>query len=32
MSRTLPPGWYPDPDAPLLERWWNGTAWTDHRR
>ncbi|MFF4033513.1 DUF2510 domain-containing protein [Streptomyces sviceus] len=32
MSRTLPPGWYPDPDAPLLERWWDGTAWTDHRR
>lgn len=32
MSRTLPPGWYPDPDAPRLERWWDGTAWTDHRR
>ncbi|MFE3035763.1 DUF2510 domain-containing protein [Streptomyces canus] len=32
MSRTLPPGWYPDPDAPLLERWWDGTAWADHRR
>lgn len=32
MSRTLPPGWYPDPDAPLLERRWDGTAWTDHRR
>ncbi|MFF7644575.1 DUF2510 domain-containing protein [Streptomyces canus] len=32
MSRTLPPGWYPDPDAPLLERWWDGTAWTDRRR
>ncbi|MCX5260652.1 DUF2510 domain-containing protein [Streptomyces canus] len=32
MSRTLPPGWYPDPDAPHLERWWDGTAWTDHRR
>ncbi|MFG2462118.1 DUF2510 domain-containing protein [Streptomyces sp. NPDC048523] len=32
MSRTLPPGWYPDPDAPQLERWWDGTAWTDHRR
>ncbi|MEU0942245.1 DUF2510 domain-containing protein [Streptomyces canus] len=32
MSRTLPPGWYPEPDAPLLERWWDGTAWTDHRR
>ncbi|MEX1652796.1 DUF2510 domain-containing protein [Streptomyces pseudovenezuelae] len=32
MSRTLPPGRYPDPDAPLLERRWDGTAWTDHRR
>ncbi|WP_406156007.1 DUF2510 domain-containing protein [Streptomyces canus] len=32
MSRTLPPGWYPDPNAPHLERWWDGTAWTDHRR
>jgi hypothetical protein len=32
MSRTLPPGWYPDPGAPHLERWWDGTAWTDHRR
>ncbi|MFC8429164.1 DUF2510 domain-containing protein [Streptomyces sp. NPDC057253] len=32
MSRTLPPGWYPDPDAPQEERWWDGTAWTDHRR
>ncbi|MEU9168291.1 DUF2510 domain-containing protein [Streptomyces sp. NPDC048420] len=32
MSRTLPPGWYPDPDAPHRERWWDGTAWSDHRR
>lgn len=32
MSRTLPPGWYPDPGAPQEERWWDGTAWTDHRR
>ncbi|MEV7073599.1 DUF2510 domain-containing protein [Streptomyces sp. NPDC093990] len=32
MSRRLPPGWYPDPDAPLLERRWDGTAWTDDRR
>ncbi|MFL5994687.1 MAG: DUF2510 domain-containing protein [Streptomyces sp.] len=32
MSRTLPPGRYPDPDAPHVERWWDGTAWTDHRR
>ncbi|MFE1437698.1 DUF2510 domain-containing protein [Streptomyces sp. NPDC058739] len=27
-----PPGWYPDPHAPHLERWWDGAAWTEHRR
>ncbi|MFJ8183981.1 DUF2510 domain-containing protein [Streptomyces sp. NPDC096105] len=32
MSTTPPPGWYRDPHAPHLERWWDGTAWTDHRR
>ncbi|KOX27820.1 membrane protein [Streptomyces sp. NRRL F-4707] len=29
---TPPPGWYRDPSAPHQERWWDGTAWTDHRR
>ncbi|PWI19652.1 hypothetical protein DI272_39945 [Streptomyces sp. Act143] len=29
---TPPPGWYPDPHAPHLERWWDGTTWTEHRR
>lgn len=29
---TPPPGWYRDPHAPHLERWWDGTAWTGHRR
>ncbi|MFH8661473.1 DUF2510 domain-containing protein [Streptomyces afghaniensis] len=29
---TPPPGWYPDPHGPHLERWWDGTAWTEHRR
>ncbi|MFH0517039.1 DUF2510 domain-containing protein [Streptomyces sp. M41] len=29
---TPPPGWYRDPSAPHVERWWDGTAWTDHRR
>ncbi|MEU6916462.1 DUF2510 domain-containing protein [Streptomyces olindensis] len=29
---TPPPGWYPDPHAPHQERWWDGTAWTEHRR
>ncbi|WP_217214461.1 DUF2510 domain-containing protein [Streptomyces sp. AC550_RSS872] len=32
MSSTPPPGWYRDPKAPHLERWWDGTAWTEHRR
>ncbi|MFF8194278.1 DUF2510 domain-containing protein [Streptomyces bobili] len=29
---TPPPGWYADPTAPHQERWWDGTAWSDHRR
>ncbi|MGW4107152.1 DUF2510 domain-containing protein, partial [Streptomyces sp. NPDC004976] len=29
---TPPPGWYRDPHAPHLERWWDGTAWTEYRR
>ncbi|WP_328499484.1 DUF2510 domain-containing protein [Streptomyces sp. NBC_00414] len=29
---TTPPGWYRDPSAPHLERWWDGTAWTEHHR
>ncbi|MGW1721116.1 DUF2510 domain-containing protein, partial [Streptomyces sp. NPDC002156] len=32
MSTTPPPGWYRDPAAPHTERWWGGTAWTDHWR
>ncbi len=27
-----PPGWYPDPSRPAVERWWDGSAWTEHRR
>ncbi|GAA3506861.1 hypothetical protein GCM10019016_139760 [Streptomyces prasinosporus] len=29
---TPPPGWYRDPHAPHLERWWDGRTWTEHRR
>ncbi|MFG3249174.1 DUF2510 domain-containing protein [Streptomyces sp. NPDC048187] len=29
---TPPPGWYRDPTAPHQERWWDGAAWTEHRR
>jgi hypothetical protein len=32
MSMTPPPGWYPDPHGPHQQRWWDGTAWTEHRR
>ncbi|MEG3629458.1 DUF2510 domain-containing protein [Streptomyces poriticola] len=29
---TPPPGWYRDPSVPHQERWWDGRAWTEHRR
>ncbi|MFJ6835155.1 DUF2510 domain-containing protein [Streptomyces sp. NPDC091209] len=32
MSMSPPPGWYRDPSYPLVERWWDGAAWTEHRR
>ncbi|MFK4068877.1 DUF2510 domain-containing protein [Streptomyces sp. NPDC029674] len=32
MSMPTPPGWYPDPHQPSAERWWDGAAWTEHRR
>ncbi|MFJ3163917.1 DUF2510 domain-containing protein [Streptomyces kanasensis] len=32
MSMTTPPGWYPDPSVPAVERWWDGTAWSAHTR
>ena len=34
MTDSVQPiaGWYPDPENPAAERWWDGTAWSDHRR
>ncbi len=26
---TPPPGWYPDPSG-AGQRYWDGTAWTEH--
>jgi hypothetical protein len=27
-----PAGWHPDPAGSGMERWWDGTQWTEHRR
>lgn len=27
-----PAGWYRDPQGQPLERWWDGSTWTDHTR
>jgi uncharacterized RDD family membrane protein YckC len=37
VGKTLPvssqsAGWYDDPEDPTQERYWDGSAWTDHRR
>ncbi len=29
-SNPPAPGWYPDPQVPGQQRYWNGTAWTDN--
>ncbi|WP_290703814.1 MULTISPECIES: DUF2510 domain-containing protein [Gordonia] len=27
---SVPAGWYPDADNPALQRYWDGTQWTEH--
>src|SRR4051812_7560182 len=31
-TRPAPAGWYLDPSDSSLERWWDGTGWSDHQR
>lgn len=31
MTETPPPAWFPDPEDPTQYRYWDGTAWTEHR-
>lgn len=30
MSDNPQAGWYPDPSDPSLQRYWDGTKWTEH--
>jgi Protein of unknown function (DUF2510)/Excalibur calcium-binding domain len=31
MGSNVPAGWYPDPERAGQQRYWDGSAWTDHR-
>ena len=30
MAEPTPAGWYPDPENPGQQRYWDGTAWAEH--
>src|SRR4051794_23310339 len=36
VTTTTPPGWYPEPghtgNSPAMERWWDGSTWTEYTR
>ncbi len=33
MAQPLPiAGWYPDPEIPGHDRWWDGATWSENRR
>ena len=29
--KSVPPGWYADPEMADTQRYWDGAAWTEHR-